>query len=79
MADQEEVRITVTVSKDSAEKIAELARRMNTSQSRMASMLLQAGLENEEWIIKVVTSRVVSGLREALTGKKSPKKKPRTA
>jgi hypothetical protein len=40
---------------------------MNTSQSKMASMLLESGVEDNEWIIKLVTSRVVLGLRDALS------------
>lgn len=72
-----QVRITVTVDEVAADKITELAKRMGASQSKMASMLLEAGLENEEWIIKVVTSRVVTGLREFLSGGKSSDRKPK--
>lgn len=71
MENEEKVRITVTVDRASADKIQELAGRMNTSHSRMASMLLEAGLENNEWIIRIVTSRVVKGLSEALGMKPS--------
>jgi hypothetical protein len=66
MEDDDKVRITVTIDRRSAEKVAELAQRMNASQSKMASMLLEAGLEDHEWIIRLVTSRVVTGLRDAL-------------
>lgn len=66
MGDGDKVRITVSIDRHSAEKIAELSQRMNTSQSRMASMLLEAGLEDNEAVIRFVTSRVVTGLRDAL-------------
>jgi hypothetical protein len=66
MEEGEKVRITVTIDRRSAEKIAELSQRMKASQSRMASMLLEAGLEDNEAIIRFVTSRVVIGLRDAL-------------
>ena len=62
------VRITVTVDQATASKINELAGRMNASPSKMASWLLEAGLEDNERVIRIVTSRVVSGLRSALTG-----------
>jgi len=66
MVDEDKVRITVTIDRHSAEKIGELSQRMNASQSKMASMLLEAGLEDNEAIIRFVTSRVVTGLRDAL-------------
>ena len=71
MIENQKVRITVTVDREAAAKIDELAARLNASQSRMASMLLQSGLEDNEWIIRLVTSRVVTGLRDALGMKKS--------
>ncbi|HEX5470565.1 MAG TPA: hypothetical protein VFW73_01705 [Lacipirellulaceae bacterium] len=64
--DDDNVRITVSVSPLIAAKIDELAGRMKTSSSRMASELLEAGLESDEWIIKFVTSEVFTGLRDAL-------------
>lgn len=66
MHDEDKVRITVTIDRHAAEKVSELSQRMNTSQSRMASMLLEAGLKDNEAIIRFVTSRVVTGLRDAL-------------
>lgn len=65
-ADEDRVRITVTVDAITAGKIEELAGRMNASQSRMASWLLEESIQDNEWIIKVVTSSVMQGLREAL-------------
>lgn len=66
MTEPEKVRITVSVDKLTAERVAELAVRMGASQSRMASMLLEAGLQDQEWIVKVVTSKLAKGLIEAL-------------
>jgi hypothetical protein len=66
MNDAEKVRITVTVDKEASDKIAELAHRMGASHSKMASMLLEAGLSDHAWIIKIVTSKIVKGLTQAL-------------
>jgi hypothetical protein len=66
MNDSEKVRITVTVDRAASEKIAELAQRMGASHSKMASMLLEAGLSDHAWIIKIVTSKIVKGLTQAL-------------
>jgi len=70
--DVERTRITVTVDCDKADTISELAKRMNTNTSRMASMLLEAGLNDHEWIIRIVSSRVMQGLADVLRGKAQP-------
>lgn len=64
-----QVRITVTVEASTAAKIAELAERMNASQSKMASWLLEEGIKDNEWLVRIVTARVVTGLREVLRRK----------
>lgn len=67
MADEpKKIRITVTVDELTAETISELAQRMNCSQSKMASSLLEAGIEDNEWIIRFVTTKAVLGLGERL-------------
>lgn len=66
MNGSEKVRITVTVDKAASDKIAELAQRMGASHSKMASMLLEAGLSDHAWIIRIVTSKIVKGLTQAL-------------
>ncbi|QEG36186.1 hypothetical protein [Bythopirellula goksoeyrii] len=66
MPEPEKVRMTVTVDKELADRVAELAVRMGASQSRMASMLLEAGLQDQEWIVKFVTSKTAKGLLKAL-------------
>jgi len=78
MTDNDLVRITVTVDSETAAKISELAERMNASQSKMASWLLEAGLEDNERIIRIVTSRVTKGLRESLSRVGRSKKRSET-
>lgn len=76
--DDKNVRITVSVPPEVAATIAELATRMNASQSRMASWLLEAGLEDHEVVIRLVTSKVMKGLKQALTSVGRKKTKPST-
>ncbi len=63
----DKARIQVVVDKEVAEKITDLADRMRWSQSKMAAVLLEAAIEDNEWVIRVVTSpfaqRVASALR----------------
>lgn len=75
MADDETIRVTVTIDKKAYDKIGELADRMNTSQARMASWLLEAGIEDNEWAIRMITSRVADGLREVLGMPRPSKRK----
>jgi predicted transcriptional regulator len=64
--EKDKVAIIVRVSPEIGAKIEELADRMGASQSKMATMLLEEGLADNEWIIRFVTSKVVKGLRESL-------------
>lgn len=51
------IRYQLTVKREIGEKINELASRMNLSQSKMVELLLDAAIEDNEWMIKLVTSR----------------------
>jgi hypothetical protein len=82
MADEERA-FKCTVSREAAEKIEGLAERMGLSPTRMASELLQAGLEDHEWIIRVVSSaagrratEVAKSIEEAVRALAQQKRKP---
>ncbi len=65
----DKVRIQTIVDKKLGAKIDELAQRMRLSQSAMAAMLLEAAVQDNEWIIKVVSSNFARKLKSAVTGK----------
>jgi predicted transcriptional regulator len=86
MAEDVERAFKCTVPSDVAARIEELAERMGMSSTRMASLLLEAGLEDEEFIIRAVSS--VAGKRaialskaiaEAVRSLGSKKRKPRVS
>ena len=69
MADRpDETRVQVPLSNTTIEKIDELANRLNIGRGRMASMLVEAGIANEEWLIKAVTSKFFEPIREVING-----------
>ena len=74
----ETVKLQVVVEQETADKIGKLAERMKVTQSKMCKMLLEAAIEDNEWIINAVTSRFVTAVREALTTAKSKVRKPST-
>jgi hypothetical protein len=55
---ENKVTIQIIVDRSLAEKIDKLAERMETSQSKMGAMLLEAAVEDEGPIIKFVTSDI---------------------
>jgi len=64
MSKQEEIRVQVPLSSDAVAKIDELAELMNVGRGRMVAMLLEAGIEDNEWIIRMVTSGYMKPVRE---------------
>ncbi len=58
-SEEGEIRVQVPLHPDAVAKIDELADRMNVGRGRMAAMLLESGIEDNEWIIKMVTSGVM--------------------
>jgi hypothetical protein len=71
MTPNDPVVVKCTIEAAEFEKIKDLAARMGHSPTRMASMLLQAGLEDNELTIKAVTF-IVKKMRaaaETVTGK----------
>ena len=76
MAEPETIRFTVTIDKTHYRTIGELAERMGVSQAKMAALLLEAGVQDNEWVIRMVTSRVANGLREVFGASRSSKRKP---
>lgn len=69
-------RLQVTVGTATGAKIEELALRLNVSESKMVELLLDAAIEDNEWIIRAVTSRWAKALREVLAPKKRASSKP---
>lgn len=67
MAD-ERVRVQCFVSGENARRIDALAERLKMSRAEFLERLLDAGLEDNEWIIKAVTSPMVQGIKAVLTG-----------
>jgi len=57
-----EIRVQVPLNADAVAKIDELADRMNVGRGRMAAMLLEAGIEENELLVKIVTSSVAKPL-----------------
>lgn len=70
---KDEVRVQVPMSPDAIERIDELADRMGIGRGRMAAMLLEEGLRDNEWIIRVVTSSFMKPVVKLI--KKWPSKK----
>lgn len=70
----EDIRVQVPLSVDTVRKIDELAARLKVGRGRMVAMLLEQGLEDNEWIIRFVTSGVMSPIREIVEGWKQKKK-----
>lgn len=62
----ERVRVNCTVSEADWTTIQELAKRMEVSPTRMASLLLRAGLQDNETVIRIVSSDVVKRGTEGL-------------
>lgn len=81
MADKSEsadaVRVQVTLTAETGAKIKELADRLNLSESKMIQFLLDAAIEDNEYIIKLVTGRfanAIAGVFGKRIGKPRPKK-----
>lgn len=60
------VRVQVPLHPDAVAKIDELAERMNVGRGRMAAMLLEAGIEDNDWIIRMVTSGVMKPIADVV-------------
>jgi len=56
---QGEIRVQVPLSAETVAKLDELAALMNVGRGRMAAMLLEEGVKDNEWLIR----RLVSPLR----------------
>ena len=64
--DRETVKLQVTVDKELGQQIETLAERMEVSVSKMSAMLLDAAVEDNEWIVKAVTSRFAKSIARAV-------------
>lgn len=79
--DQDSIRVQVPLTPETIHKIDELAARMKLSRGRMSALLVEAAIEDHEWIIKAVTSKFMEPFVQAVkdwdefTGRDNPKRK----
>lgn len=63
------VMVHLCVSKDVDKRLAELAERMELSKAAFGGMLLDAGLEDNDFIIRAATHPAVKRVMKAIRGK----------
>jgi predicted DNA-binding protein len=73
--DANKVRLQVMVEPEIAARVDDLAERLKTTRSRLLAELLSEALNDNEWIIRFVTSSFVTPLREWVQGQS--RKRPR--
>jgi len=80
MAEERSERAQVMLNAETMERVDELANRLKMSRSQFLSVLIEQGLDDNEWIIKIVSSRYLDPVREAMQGwnKKKRSRKSRT-
>ena len=80
MAEERSERAQVMLNAETMERVDELAGRLKMSRSQFLSVLIEQGLDDNEWIIKIVSSRYLDPVRDAVRGwkKKKRSKKPST-
>ncbi len=71
----DKMRVQGVVDVELGERINELADRMGASQSQMVAMLLEAAVDDNEWLIAAVTSKLAKNIRAAF-GPSKRRKKP---
>lgn len=67
----EKVRLQAVVSKETVDRIDELAARMNMTRSYFVATMLDEAVQDEEWMVKLATSRLMAPVRamiQKLTG-----------
>lgn len=67
--ENERVRLQYFVNAEVAEKIDYLASRVRMTRGEFMERLTEAGLEDNEWIIKTVTHPIIQGITDALKEK----------
>ena len=64
-SNSDEIRVQVPLSPEVIAKVDELAELMGgIGRGRMAAMLLEEGIRDNQWIIKIVTSRYMKPVRD---------------
>ena len=63
-------RLQTVVRRETAEKIREYAQRMEVSESKMICYLLEAAIEDNDWVIRAATSGFAKRLAKAFGVKK---------
>lgn len=66
MADEPRERAQVMLKPETMERIDELANRLKMSRSQFLAILIEQGLDDNEWIIKIVSSRYLDPVRDAI-------------
>lgn len=64
--DADFIRVQVPVSPANLRKIDELAERLKISRGRMSSLLVEAAIDDHEWIIRAVTSKFMQPIVQAV-------------
>jgi (p)ppGpp synthase/HD superfamily hydrolase len=59
----ERVRVQAMVTPKAAAKLAELADKLKMSESNLAAMFLEEAVVDQEWLVKLVTSRFMAPIR----------------
>jgi|CXWL01.1.fsa_nt_gi hypothetical protein len=70
---EDKARVQAIIDRKVLDKIDFLAGRMGISQSKMISHLLEGAVQDDEWIIRVVTNKYTKKLLEAIGIKKRRK------
>lgn len=62
---EDKMRLTIFLEKELGEKVTELAKLMALSESRMAALLIEAGVQDHETLIKWVSSKFATSVYKA--------------
>lgn len=73
MADKPKVRVQAMIDEDLKDKVKELSSRLDMSESMFLGILIKHAVEDEEWIIRLVTSRFLKPIRDLVRGKNKKK------
>lgn len=73
------VRVQVPLHPETVKRIDALADRFEIGRGRMAAMLLEEGLDDNEWVIQVVTSRFMKPVRQLVDGWKGKRQASKEA
>lgn len=64
--DQDSIRVQVPLTPETVRRIDELAERMKLPRGRMSALLVEAAIDDHEWIINAVTSKYMQPVVKAI-------------